>query len=598
MFKTSIRNRLIAILLIITTIPFGTSIIITYFYTKDSIKNQYIEENVNLLYQGRVNIESYINDFKDLTVSFYNNTDFMRYMRSKGETADYVMLSTLKDVMTSILYADSSINRVVISFPENEMGLQKYISVSKQSTLSFTTVSNNPNKKYFQKAEANEYYMYMEPADQGRDVITLHRVLMDAPSVDVLGFISIDIYPEKIAEISNNLYDKRAEDFYILSEEGDVIFSSQANSAANADFDWFDSIVTSGNERGMQEWSDPTFTGMIVYDKLPESSGGWLLVKKIPYTTLFKDAISVAKLNIVFGVIGLTLVILATLFVSFKITSPIRILLTNIKQVERGNMEVQFESLGQDEIGILGERFRKMMKRINELINLEYKLKLENKTNQLKVLQSQLNPHFLNNALQSIGTLALKNNVPQIYTLVNHLSKIMRYGMNIEEDMVPLKKEKDYIQAYVLLQKERFGDDLSFSIDFEPEMLDKLIPKMLLQPIVENYFKHGFDIRDGQGEIDVKGSMETDHLVITVRDTGTGVSEQRLKEITHYIYQAESQGGKEASLGLKNIHDRLHLYYGEKASMTFANHREGGFVVTLILPFEQVGEINESNHRG
>ena len=164
-------------------------------------------------------------------------------------------------------------------------------------------------------------------------------------------------------------------------------------------------------------------------------------------------------------------------------------------------MNVKFQSLGNDEMGYLGARFNEMIGKINRLINREYKLEIENKTNQLKVLQSQINPHFLYNALQSIGTIALKNNVPQIYSLINHLSKIMRYSMNMDQDVVPLANELNYIEAYLLLQKERFGDQLDYKINATEEVKPVLIPKMVIQPIIENYFKHGFDDRYGVGAI-------------------------------------------------------------------------------------------------
>ena len=125
----------------------------------------------------------------------------------------------------------------------------------------------------------------------------------------------------------------------------------------------------------------------------------------------------------------------------------------NIRQIEKGNMQTQFHSLGTDEIGILGDRFKAMVEKINQLINREYKLQLENKTNQLKVLQSQVNPHFLYNTLQSIGTMALKSKVPEIYSSLTDLSQIMRYSMNMEEDIVELAKEVNYTKAYLLLHK-------------------------------------------------------------------------------------------------------------------------------------------------
>jgi two-component system sensor histidine kinase YesM len=335
----------------------------------------------------------------------------------------------------------------------------------------------------------------------------------------------------------------------------------------------------------------------MMYDQTQAAVGGWVLVKRVPFTTLYENAFVVTKINILFGVVGLCLVILATFFVSFKITSPIRVLVRNIMQVEKGNMKVQFESLGTDEIGILGYRFKLMIEKINQLINREYKLEIENKTNQLKVLQSQLNPHFLYNALQSIGTVALKNNVPQIYTLVTQLSKIMRYGMNMDEDMVPLKKEINYIKAFLLLQKERFGDSFDYDIDVEEGAMNVSVPKMILQPIIENYFKHGFDIREGVGKIKVEGKIEQSSILLTIRDNGVGVTNSRLQEI--YRHFEEGNTGEQedkTNIGLKNVYVRLQLYYDGLATLHMENHKDGGFKVRLMLPTVVGGERDESNH--
>lgn len=598
MIKRSIRNRLIVILLTITIIPFGTSIVITYYYTKESIKDQYIEENVNLLYQGKLNLEGYIDELKDLTVSFYNNPDFVKYLRAGGKDQSYLTLDLIKDVMVTLLYAENNINRVTITFPENENEVYHYVSVSKQSTLTFSSTNQLPYEYYFEKAANNRYFltiepMHRQPGDRNDNVITFHRALIDAPQLTKLGYISIDILPDQIFELSENLYHKDTEQFHIISPEGNRIYSS--NSQSIQEMDWYMQILDAEDDAGTLDWNNDTYQGIIIYQKLPESAGGWMLVKQIPYLSLYESALSVAKINILFGIIGLVLVILATFFVSFRITYPIRVLLQNIRQVEKGNMEVQFESLGQDEIGMLGHRFKKMMHRINQLINREYKLELENKTNQLKVLQSQLNPHFLNNALQSIGTLALKNNLIQIYTLVTHLSEIMRYGMNIDEDMVPLVKERDYIQAYLLLQKERFGESLLYSLEFDENILNMNIPKMLLQPIVENYFKHGFDIRDDVGVIIIKGAIEANKLVIRIQDNGIGISKQKRNDIYASIQDERTQG-EGSNIGLKNVYHRMKLYYGQQANLQLENHVDGGLVVTIQLPVEMEGELNEGNY--
>ncbi|MGM0878027.1 MAG: sensor histidine kinase [Bacillota bacterium] len=604
MFKTSIRNKLIILLLLITIVPFGTSIVITYLYTKESLKDQFVQENVNLLYQGKVNLEGYVGELKNLTLSFYNNDDFMNYLRNPGQEDDYIAQRSVENVILTILYAEKNINRVNIALEENNQN----VSVSKRSGVVFSTLFNNLDKENYEKSRNNPSHIYIEPMHvlqekstaedkkKRRGVFTLHRALIDIPSNVLLGYISLDIAPDQIINISQKLYVKDKEEFYILSPEGELIFRS--NKEVSEDEEWITRLIKNTESNGIMEWEKDSFSGMMIFDKISESSGGWILVKRIPYTSAFESALSVAKINIIFGIIGLCLVIMATFFVSFKITSPIRVLLQNIKKVEEGNMDVHFKSLGNDEIGILGDRFKQMIGKINHLINREYKLELENKTNQLKVLQSQLNPHFLYNSLQSIGTLALKNNVPKVYTLVTHLSKIMRYGMNMDEDLVLLTKEIDYTKAFLLLQKERFGDQFEYSLHFDEEVITNMVPKMILQPIVENYFKHGFDSSDDSiGQLIIIGKREADHLVITVRDNGKGISENRLNEIYQSFIQEKQRIDTDGTnIGLRNVYFRLKLYYGERAAFHIENHDGGGILVTIKLPIETGGGTDESDY--
>jgi len=321
-----------------------------------------------------------------------------------------------------------------------------------------------------------------------------------------------------------------------------------------------------------------------------------VLVTRLPYTSLHESAYGVAMINILFGGIGLAIAVIATLFVSYKITSPIRILVRKIREVENGNMHTQFQSLGSDEIGVLGERFKMMMEQINQLINREYKLELENKTNQLKVLQSQINPHFLYNTLQSIGTMALKNKTREVYSSLTDLSEIMRYGMNMNEGIVPLSKEVDYIKAYLILQKQRFGDDFDYTLDVDELVLDVKVPKMILQPIIENYFKHGFHTREGVGKLKLECKKETSFLLIKITDNGLGVSKERLEDIHLHINAEHNNGRENTNIGLKNVYVRLKLYYLEQATLQLQNRDEGGFLVTMKLPFDIGGELDEGNH--
>jgi two-component system sensor histidine kinase YesM len=131
-------------------------------------------------------------------------------------------------------------------------------------------------------------------------------------------------------------------------------------------------------------------------------------------------------------------------------------LISYINKVQAGNMNVHIRITGNDELAILARRFDIMLQTINDHINREYKLEIANVTNQLKAMQAQINPHFLNNALQSIGTLALQHDAPKVYSLLSSLAKMMRYNMNTNDTIVPLSTEISHVKAYLELQQQRF----------------------------------------------------------------------------------------------------------------------------------------------
>lgn len=590
LLKTSIRNKLIVLLLLITIIPFGSSIIVTYLYTKESLKDQSIQENINLLYQGKVNIESYLKELNNFTFSFYNNSNFMNYLR-KQEIGDYGSRSFVHNVIQSLLYSDESVYKVSMAIVKH----QELLTVSRRSAIAYSRLIGLEEIDYYKKAKENSANLYMEPLNEFNR-FTIHRAFKDIPANHILAYVSLEIRPDKINELSKYLYHEETEEFYILTQEGHLIYSSEPLSSEDRLFKWKESLLDSVETSGTMAWKDEDFDGVMIYETISDATGNWILVKRIPNTTLYESAYGVALINIFFGVIGLVLVILATLLVSFKITSPIRILLQNIKQVEKGNMQVQFQTLGKDEIGILGDRFKTMIEKINQLINREYKLELENKTNQLKVLHSQINPHFLYNTLQSIGTMALKSKVPEIYSSLTDLSQIMRYSMNMEEDIVPLEKEINYTKAYMLLQKQRFGEDLEYQLDIDEEVLNIKVPKMILQPIIENYFKHGFDGRDHIGKLIVKCKLKNQMLLISISDNGHGVSEERLKEIRQQLNEEANRSLSGDSIGLKNIYERLKLYYENDITFKLKNRDSGGFLITIRLPIE-MGFFHEGHNR-
>ncbi|WP_110114361.1 histidine kinase [Bacillus sp. CGMCC 1.16541] len=590
----SIRKKLVIFLLLATVVPFTLSNIITYYYTTESVKDRFVSTNYNVIENGKNDVSNYLEEITQITPRLYGYHPFIMVLQ-EGILSD--IGSNQQEVYRTLLYLYNTRPEIEQIHLYIHKGSDSYTiyNAKVSSRGKYEEVYTHPYYSTLSKRHAflaveptHEIYSYNNLSNLRRssptNVMSFHHLINEIPSDRFLGFLSIDVNLSQIAAISDRLYDKRTEEFYLMNESGTVIYSSNAELIGKRnEKSWFKKIKEQPKHEHNLEWKDKSFSGVIVHDTFSESFEGWHIVKRIPYDVLYEDARKTAFINVLIGIPFLVIVIVATLMISFKLTSPIKMLIQNMKKVEQGTFEVDFNSLGNDEFGVLGRHFTSMVQTINDLIERKYRLELENKSTQLKVLQSQINPHFLYNALQSIGTLALKHRVVQVYTLLTSLSHIMRYSMNMKEDIVTLDREIQHVTSFLTLQKQRFSEKFDYVIKIDKELHQAEVPKMILQPLVENSFKHGFEKKVGGGYLEINGYKKKDEIVcIKVTDNGGGVGRDKLEELNHQLMQDEKE--QQENIGLKNIYDRLHIYYGDEANMFIESEQDQYFTVTIELP--------------
>ncbi|NYE08063.1 two-component system sensor histidine kinase YesM [Bacillus niacini] len=605
--RWGIRKKLIIFLLLVTVLPFGTAITVTYFYTTKSLNEQSVSTNYDLIVKGKEELTVYLNDVAQMSSVPYRYTPFMNVMRNGVSSNLAVNQEEVRRVLAYLFNTRPEIEQMHLYIHEGKESYTNYHSrISGRATY-----ENIFSHLYYGPLTAIEGYSLIEPPheiysynnisvipnSQKVNVLSFHNVIRDVPLADVLGFLSIDINLSRISAIADRLYTKDVEDLYIMNEKGMIIYSSNGNEIGKENKQkWFEQVKREPEGGKSFEWKDEQFSGVIVHEKFTDSFKDWSIVKRTPYDVLYKGARETAIINILIGLATLVFALLGTMFVSFKLTAPIKLLIGNMKKVEKGEFKADFESLGTDEIGMLGRHFKLMIAKIEELIEREYKLEIENKASQLRVLQSQINPHFLYNAFQSIGTLALKLNAVPVYSLLTSLSTIMRYSMNMKEDIVPFAAELNHVKSYLSLQKQRFDEQFEFELYVEEAVKEVHVPKMILQPIVENCFKHGFDQRIEKAWIQIEAFHENDNRVqINVKDNGMGPSEEQLEKIRQELFHGISKEDKQReAIGLKNIYDRLQIYYHNQANLSVNRNEEGGFTVTILIPTVIPKEVEHS----
>jgi two-component system sensor histidine kinase YesM len=599
-----IRKKLIVTLMAVIILPFGIAITITYYQTTKSINDRFVSTNHDLIVKGEAELSTYLEDVAQMSTVLYRYTPFMSVMRvgisdnlsSNQEEVRRMLAYTFNsrpEVEQMLLYINKGKDSYT-NYHSRISGRGKYESIL--SNPFYARLSRSHDFSIIEPP--HEIYSYNNlsviPNSEKNQVLSFHTIIRDVPLDTILGFVSIDINLSKIRDISGRLYTDGVEDLYIMNEKGVIVYSSKDDEIGKANNEaWFKQLKKEPKANKSLNWKDKKFSGVIVYQKFSDSFKNWYIVKRIPYDVLYQGARQTVFTNIIIVIITLIIVLFATMFISLRLTAPIKVLIANMKKVEKGVFEADFESLGNDEIGMLGRHFKLMISKINELIEREYKLEIENKSSQLRVLQSQINPHFLYNAFQSIGTLALKLKAVQVYSLLNSLSNIMRYSMNMKEDIVPFLAEVNHVKSYLNLQKQRFDEQFEFELHIEKGVEEVLVPKMILQPIVENCFKHGFDQQLEKATIVITARGEhDDYLCISIKDNGIGVNDQDLEQLRQELSDGRSEvNQKSAGIGLKNIYDRLRIYYSNQVEIDVYSSEEGGFTVTIIIPRDIHNEV-------
>ena len=284
-----------------------------------------------------------------------------------------------------------------------------------------------------------------------------------------------------------------------------------------------------------------------------------------------------------------------------EVIYPVYLLSDKMQQIEKGEMGVQIKGDYEDEIGYVYGAFNRMSKQIQYLVNRVYREQLILKSSQLKALQAQINPHFLYNTLEMINWKARMSHNEDIVQMIEALSGIMEVNIDRKDSpFLTIKEEVEYLKNYMFLIQKRFGERIHFEAEVEEELLSYKLPRLILQPLVENAITHGIE-PVGEGIITVKVWKEKTFLCIRIEDTGEGIEAERLKYIQEELgrpektyIESESQEDEVASrthIGVINVQKRIKLLYGENYGISMSSQQGKGTQVIIRLPIEAGKEI-------
>ncbi|MDL2323621.1 sensor histidine kinase [Ruminococcaceae bacterium OttesenSCG-928-A16] len=382
------------------------------------------------------------------------------------------------------------------------------------------------------------------------------------------GFAVVGFPPAAFADILG-LYNSGNEVAILLNDTGNLVYSRRQNLPEKT-LKTVRNHLAAANATTLQLGDDEYYPSVLA------GSGYYLLLQQ-PKILAGSTIATMRNVSLIMALVSLVLCIVFSVLLSRGLARPISRLSRGMAQVKQGNLNVHISTSRTDELGQLTQNFNQMTTDLQTHMQTILQQQHEVDESQIRLLQAQLNPHFLYNTLDTVKWLAKINNVPQIATITSNLAVILRRSIS-GGNFVTLQQELDMIQSYVDIQRIRFSGRFRYVLDLPPALADSVIPKLILQPLVENAIMHGLEGKES-GYIYIYALPDEDDLLISITDDGCGMPPEMIAE----LHQEDSQI-VEGHLGLYNVNHIVRMNYGRQYGLSAHSIAGVGTTITVRLP--------------
>lgn len=585
-------------------LPFGNggirSIIFLYFtitaaaasifiglslYTRMSgqVSETVMEENQILIDQVNRSVENYLKTVMKLSDSLYYSIIKNANLSdpSVGERFNLLYENNMDQTDSIALF--SADGELLESVPA--LRVRNNLDVTREAWFSYT-LDRTENQHFFLPQVQQ---IFESSSDQYRWVIPMTRVVEITKGTDtVQGILLIHLNYTGLKLLLDGVTLGNEGYIYLIDGNGEIIYHPRAQ--------LIDSGLEHENNRAVSEYRDgiyqETFHGeerVITVKSVGYT--GWKLIGVAPRQTVSLNSLKTQLLVVFVAAFILFLMSLVNSYISSRITTPIRKLELSVNEIEKGNLNAKVDAEGSYEIRHLGQSVQNMAKQIQVLMADIVSEHEKKRKQEFDTLQSQINPHFLYNTLDIIVWMIENEKPDQAVKAVTALARFFRISLSRGKSIITVKDELEHVKNYLMIQHMRFKNRFSYTIEAEDEVLELVSLKLMLQPLVENAIYHGMEFMDGDGEIFISAWKEGEDLYLKVSDNGLGMTEEQVARLFSDTPHTGSSRG--SGIGVKNVNERIRLYFGSEYGLSIESEPDEGTVVTIHLPAVAYSEIRQ-----
>lgn len=581
LLNVSLRTRMVLSNIVVALIPFLIFSIVSGFVFLDHAQKTAEEHSVQLIHQVSNSMDVYVETIEKM-VNYIQlelqDTPFFT-MESEGASGWDSETDYIRSVLENVANSHREVAGIFIATKED-----LYVSTG------MSRISRDPfqNERWYREASENPEEIQLISVVTGRNIVTnrsysiddvfsLAKAVQDPETGEVLGVILLDIRHDIIQSSINGVTIGEKGFVFVMDQEDNIVYTPVNGIVYRVNPKWV---------KAMEPMSVQIQGGSYQIRSELSPYTGWRTVGVFSMDEVMSSVNTIVYILFTCVIISLVLVVIVSFKFSRTLTNPIFKLKRLMKQAESGDLTVRFNFQHNDEIGELGQSFNHMIARIDQLIQMVYVEQENKRTAEMKSLQEQIKPHFLYNTLDTISWMARDYDAEDIVRLVDALTNMFRIGLSHGKDIITVKEEITHVSNYLYIQKIRYKDKLNYVIHVDESLYAIEVPKLILQPLVENAIYHGVKAKRGGGTITITGVPEGENLVFTVQDNGAGMPQEKVEELNRRMSE-RSVLDEQKSFGLFYIRERIQLCYGKGYGVHVESTLGEGTRVTITLPLYQ-----------
>lgn len=581
LLNVSLRTRMLLSNIVVALIPFLIFSIVSGFVFLDHAQKTAEEHSVQLIHQVSNSMDVYVETIEKMVNYIQLELQDTPFFTMETEDAPGWESETdyIRSVLENVANSHREVAGIFIATKED-----LYVSTG------MSRISRDPfqNERWYREASENPEEIQLISVVTGRNIVTnrsysiddafsLAKAVQDPETGEVLGVILLDIRHDIIQSSINGVTIGEKGFVFVMDQEDNIVYTPVNGIVYRVNPKWV---------KAMEPMSVQIQGGSYQIRSELSPYTGWRTVGVFSMDEVMSSVNTIVYILFTCVIISLVLVVIVSFKFSRTLTNPIFKLKRLMKQAESGDLTVRFNFQHNDEIGELGQSFNHMIARIDQLIQMVYVEQENKRTAEMKSLQEQIKPHFLYNTLDTISWMARDYDAEDIVRLVDALTNMFRIGLSHGKDIITVKEEITHVSNYLYIQKIRYKDKLNYVIHVDESLYAIEVPKLILQPLVENAIYHGVKAKRGGGTITITGVPEGENLVFTVQDNGAGMPQEKVEELNRRMSE-RSVLDEQKSFGLFYIRERIQLCYGTGYGVHVESALGEGTRVTITLPLYQ-----------